>query len=576
VAYGSKWLDDGMDTVTVTSLPTLGLRLLASAFCVALSGFSLGWAITLPWTAGLIVAEVATWITATPQRRGQRPSPRQRLLYFLAVVWTNLVWWAFVLMLWFPGTPGLRVAAICLLAAQMAHGQAFAARSKVMLLMICGGPSVLLIVLCSLFAGFRGQEQVFVALGAVMSAAYTLRAGLANRRQAELLEASRAEAIAANQAKTSFLALMSHELRTPMTGVLGMARALEMEQLSPRQTQQVRILRRSGEGLLTLLNDILDVSKIEAGKLDLESVPFDLAAKVEHIGEHWSQAAEAKGLVLTCTLHPAEPTWLLGDPTRLRQIMMNLISNALKFTQVGEVALTVTVRDEPGGLARLEIAVSDTVVGMTPEAQARLFETFAQADASVARRFGGSGLGLSISRRLARMMGGDIGVVSRAGQGSTFTVDLRLPRCPAAPVVEDEAETVDLTGYRVLIVDDNATNRIVGQTLLEAFGCAVATADDGFDALVRLRAERFDAVLMDIHMPRMDGPAALAAIRAGEAGDPGIPVVALTADAMPGNIEALTRQGFDGVQAKPIVPEGLVAVLAGLRVSSGSGVTAEA
>ena len=568
MAGRSTWLDDGIDTVTVRSLPTLGLRLLASAFCVALSGFCLGWPITLPWTLALIVAEAATWITATPQRQARRPTQRQRLLYFLAVVWTNLVWWAFVLMLWFPGTPGLRIAAICLLAAQLAHAQAFAARSKLMLVMIGGGPSILLIVLCSFFSGVTGQERIFVALGAVMSAAYSLRAALANRKQSEALEASRAEAVAANQAKTSFLALMSHELRTPMTGVLGMARALEMEQLSPRQTRQVRILRRSGEGLLTLLNDILDVSKIEAGKLDLESTPFDLEAKVEHIREHWSQAAEAKGLVLTCALEPPGPTWLLGDPTRLRQIMMNLISNALKFTQVGEVALTVTVRDQPDGLAGLEIAVSDTGVGMTPEAQARLFEAFVQADASVARRFGGTGLGLSICRRLARMMGGDIGVVSRAGQGSTFTVDLRLPRCPAEPVVEDEAETIDLSGYRVLIVDDNATNRIVGQTLLEAFGCAVTTAEDGFEGLACLRAQRFDAVLMDIHMPRMDGSAALAAIRAGEAGDPAIPVVALTADAMPAMIEALTRQGFDGVQAKPIVPESLVAVLAGLRVGS--------
>jgi signal transduction histidine kinase len=566
----AKWLDDGMDTVTVTSLPTLGLRLLGSAFCVVMAGVNLGWAVTLPWTAAMVIAEVSTWITATPQRQGRRPTANQRLSYFLAVAWTNLVWWTYVLMLWFLGEPAMRLAAILLLIAQMAHGQSFASRSKPMFIMMGGGPAVLLVVLCGFFAGFRGVEQVFVAVGAVISAAYSLRATLANRRQAELLEASRAEAIAANQAKTSFLALMSHELRTPMTGVLGMARALEMEQLSPRQTQQVRILRRSGEGLLTLLNDILDVSKIEAGKLDLENVPFDLAAKVEHIREHWSQAAEAKGLVLTCTLHPSEPTWLLGDPTRLRQIMMNLISNALKFTEVGEVALTVTVRDEPDGQARLEIAVSDTGVGMTPEAQGRLFEAFAQADATVARRFGGTGLGLSICRRLARMMGGDIGVVSRAGQGSTFTVDLRLPRCPAEPTIEDKALTLDLTGYRVLIVDDNATNRIVGQTLLEAFGCAVATAEDGFEALARLRTERFDAVLMDIHMPRMDGLAALAAIRAGEAGDPAIPVVALTADVMSTTIETLTGQGFDGVQAKPIIPEALVEVLAGLRISSGS------
>ena len=552
MAYRSKWLDDGMDTVTVTSLPTLGLRLVASIFCVVLSGFSLGWGVTLPWTAALVVAEVSTWITATPQRRGLRPTSRQRLLYFLAVVWTNLVWWSFVLMLWFPGTPGLRIAAICLLAAQMAHGQAFAARSKVMLYMICGGPSALLVVLCSFFSGVTGQERIFVALGSVMSAAYTLRAGLANRRQAELLEASRAEAVAANQAKSSFLALMSHELRTPMTGVLGMARALEMEQLSPRQTQQVRILRRSGEGLLTLLNDILDVSKIEAGKLDLESVPFDLAAKVEHIREHWSQAAEAKGLVLTCALEPSGPTWLLGDPTRLRQIMMNLISNALKFTQAGEVALVVTVRDQPDGLAQLRIAVSDTGVGMTLEAQARLFEAFAQADASIARRFGGSGLGLSICRRLARMMGGDISVVSRAGQGSTFTVDLRLPRCPAEPELEEQTPTVDLTGYRVLIVDDNATNRIVGQTLLEAFGCTVTTAEDGFEALARLRAERFDAVLMDIHMPRMDGLAACEAIRALGGPASTVPIIALSADVMPQQIERCRRAGMVDHIAKPI------------------------
>ena len=568
MAYGSKWLDDGMDTVTVTSLPTLGLRLLGSAFCVVMAGVNLGWAVTLPWTAAMVIAEVSTWITATPQRRGQRPTARQRLLYFLAVAWTNLVWWTYVLGLWFLGGPAMRVAAILLLIAQMIHGQAFASRSKPMFIMMGGGPALMLVVLCGFFAGFKGQEQVFVALGAAISAVYSLRATLANRRQAELLETSRAEAVAANQAKSSFLALMSHELRTPMTGVLGMARALELERLSSRQTQQVRILRRSGEGLLTLLNDILDLSKVEAGKLDLESLPFDLAAEVEQVGEHWSQAAEAKGLLLTCVLEPAAPTWLLGDPTRLRQIMMNLLSNALKFTEAGEVRLAVRVADDADGVARLKIAVSDTGAGMSAADQARLFDAFAQADASVARRFGGSGLGLAICRRLARMMGGDIAVDSRKGLGSTFTVDLRLPRCEPAPKPADTTASLDLTGCRVLIVDDNATNRIVAQTLLEAFGCAVTTAEDGFDALARLRIQRFDAVLMDIHMPRMDGPAALAAIRAGESGDPAVPVVALTADVMTASVRSLKALGFDGVQPKPIDPEGLVAALAGLRTTA--------
>ncbi|MBP6545287.1 MAG: response regulator, partial [Phenylobacterium sp.] len=381
-------------------------------------------------------------------------------------------------------------------------------------------------------------------------------------RNAEALESAQREAVEANQAKSAFLAMMSHELRTPMNGVLGMEHALKQTRLDDRQAAQVEMLIRSGDGLMAILNDILDVSKIEAGKLELEEIAFDLSEVGARVIDLWRETASAKGLALSYELAPGAPRWLAGDPNRIRQIMLNLVSNALKFTQDGEVRLTVRpVIAQGEDTARFEIAVSDTGIGITPDQQARLFQSFAQADAATTRKFGGTGLGLAICRQLTDLMGGEITVESEPDRGSVFRVTLELPRADAVDLAEPEAESGGLSHLTLLVAEDNPINQAVVRAVLEAVGARLETANDGVEALDMLRERTFDLVLMDVHMPRMDGIEALRRIRAGETGDARQPVIALTADAMPGEDQTLMAHGFDDVQPKPIQPMALIAAI---------------
>ena len=307
---------------------------------------------------------------------------------------------------------------------------------------------------------------------------------------------------------------------------------------------------------MTILNDILDLAKIEAGKFDVVSRPFDLRQAISRTGDLWSQAAGEKGLAFVCDLAPDLPHWTAGDDARLRQILQNLISNAVKFTTAGEVRLMV----RRAGEREIEFVVSDTGLGIEEAALSALFQGFSQADSSIARRFGGTGLGLAISRELARLMGGDITVESRIGEGSRFTLRLPLAAVASCDVEPDLATSAAPDEMRVLVVDDNATNQEVARALLEAVGVTVSTASSGVEALETLDASAFDVVLMDIHMPGMSGIETLAAIRA--AGRDTLPVVALTADAMAGERERLLALGFDGYLSKPIEPAALVRALA--------------
>jgi signal transduction histidine kinase/ActR/RegA family two-component response regulator len=368
-------------------------------------------------------------------------------------------------------------------------------------------------------------------------------------RTAQLSEQT-ALALAANAAKSQFLAMMSHELRTPMNGVLGLAQALKLSTLTPEQMSQVEMIVRSGDSLMTILNDILDVSKIEAGKLELEAAPFDLIEVGQSVHDLWAHLASEKGVALAYQVDPETPRWVLGDPTRVRQIMQNLVSNAIKFTQAGRVNIRIAPH-----MSGVRIEVSDTGIGMTLEQQGRLFQSFTQADASTTRRFGGTGLGLSICKQLSELMGGNVSLISAAGEGSTFTV--HLPLCAAEPpeVRPDSDDTLDrppLAGVRVLVVDDNPINLAVARAILEAVGADITTASDGSDALALLASTSFDVVLMDLQMPRMDGGEAVAQIRSGQAGLATIPVIALTADVLGGGDDALIKLGFDAVQTKPI------------------------
>ncbi len=383
------------------------------------------------------------------------------------------------------------------------------------------------------------------------------------RRNLALVAATR-DAHVASDAKSAFLATMSHEIRTPLNGVLGMAQAMAMEPLSEAQRGRLDVVRQSGEALLAILNDVLDLSKIEAGKLELESIDFDLAEVMQGAYAAFTHQANSKGLSFSLDVRGAEGTYR-GDPTRIRQILYNLISNALKFTAVGEIRVWAEAMDDG-----LKLSVSDTGEGVAADKLAALFTKFTQADASTTRRFGGTGLGLSICRELAALMGGTIEATSSPGAGSVFTLTLKLPRVgeARAPAVLPSPETAGAVHasrtMRVLVAEDNQMNQLVVRTLLHQVGVDAVVVANGALAVEAWEGGAWDLILMDAQMPVMDGLHATRAIRALEAasGRARTPIVALTANAMAHQVAHYLDAGMDAHVAKPIEAAALFAVLA--------------
>ncbi len=371
------------------------------------------------------------------------------------------------------------------------------------------------------------------------------------KQQAEHLRLARDQAEEATRAKSRFLATMSHEIRTPLNGVLGMAQAMANDELSPRQRERLGVIHKSGEALLSILNDILDISKIEAGKLEIETVSFDLEEAVVAIHSIFEGVAAAKNVDLLHSIEEDAVGAYLGDPMRLRQILMNLLSNALKFTERGSVRLDVSTID-----GTLQFVVRDSGIGMTPDQLANLFQKFTQADVSTTRKYGGTGLGLAICQELAALMGGTLDAVSTLDEGSTFTLRLPLERCeapasaPAAAAVEKDQHD-DL---RVLVAEDNAVNQLVLKTLLAQAGVEPVVVDNGVQAVEAWSRAEWDVILMDVQMPQMDGLMATQEIRTRERiqGRSRTPIIALTANAMAHQVREYLEAGMDGFVAKPI------------------------
>ena len=533
------------------------------------------WAVGLLAVLGPITA--ALWFFGTIAAGALRGAVEKRIservgagwgLIFPAVATATTAAWATApLMAWFSGHPFGQPLAMTLLVSGYVLVFAQLRSSPKQAVVISSPYGVAAAVIAAslwgtdLFWAFMGVVP-FTAAGLVVLVLMTMlleeRIRAFQEHQAHLieeLESARDRANAASEAKSSFLGVISHELRTPMNGVLGAAQLLGATRLEPTQREYLSIIRNSGDNLLSLLNDILDMTKIEAGKMTFEVVDVSVEDLHKRVTGPFQAQAEAKGLTFSTRFEGDAPAVVRGDPLRVCQVIHNLLSNAVKFTDSGEVAYTVRSERVGDDHVRFEFAVRDSGAGIAPDDLERLFQPFTQVDASSTRRFGGTGLGLTISRRMANIMGGDITVESTLGEGSTFTFSVEAEVVEwtreeaAAPIA---AEVEDGRSLSVLVVEDHPVNRMIIEAWMSSAGHRSATAENGQIAIDMAAGQSFDLIVMDVNMPVMDGLTATRAIRAGGGTNAGTPIVVLSASARTEDHEAGLEAGADAYLNKPI------------------------
>lgn len=565
--------DERLDEVAADIRRLGPSRVFSGCLGATIVALGLGYRMALAWLASFLVAEGLAWLATRDFGKGRPGTRRERAAFVLAAIPVNGSWAALATLLWMHGSDRLKIAAVAIWCGQLVFTQQYRHQPLALLIISALAPVVCLIVFPFFFLAGSDPLTQATRWSLVLLIGVTLNVALRNRAAARRMDEltrglrdERERALEAARAKSTFIAVTSHELRTPMNGLLGMAHALERSNLDPTQRQQVELMIKSGDSLMQLLNDVLDLSRVEAGKVELVPEAIDPRAIVGDVVDAWRDAAEAKGLSLFARFDIEVPAWVRADPLRIRQVLTNLVSNAVKFTAQGHVRVSVSA--EPVGDPRddehlIRFMVCDTGPGVPPEAADRVFDSFTQADETISRGYGGAGLGLAISRSLARQLGGDLVLRPGSGGGACFVLSIRAATVqpPVALQPEPEVEDEALDQIHVLMAEDNAINQLVVRTMLEPAGVALTVVENGQEALEAMSRRRYDCVLMDINMPVMDGITALEAIRAGRAGDPALPVIALTASAMAGDRERFLGMGFDDYLGKPVRPADLITAI---------------
>ena len=561
--------DTGFAQVAQVRFKELRTRLGLAAFIGATAWFFLPGIWPAVWFGAVVLSQVVDWAVFRRYRMHPEWMPdRGYLILSCAVtaigvaIYSGIAAW-----LWFDGGEIGRAFALVQVAGGLLHVSLHMHQARPLLISAVATHGAYFLGLPVVSAILTGHwQELLIAIGCLLYMSHLVVAVRQSNATTSLLQGAkeqaqdaRARAEEASAAKSDFLAVISHEIRTPMNAVISAGNLLRRTELTAQQAEHVSMLTEAGDVLMGLLNDVLDVSKIEAGKMVLETEDVDVRARLASLARLWEPRAAANGVELVVEAAAEVPECVRTDPLRLQQILFNLISNAVKFTQQGRITVAVDWID-----GALTVAVTDTGCGIPADRLAHIFDSFEQADAGTTRRYGGTGLGLSISRKLSEIMGGGLGVESVEGQGSTFTLSLPMEVSVSRPAEKtaDEMEAGALSGCSILAADDHEMNRRILNLLLEPHGCRLTLVENGAEAVEAAAVERFDAILMDMQMPVMDGLEATRRLRQGGGVNAGTPIIALTANALDVHRQAWEAAGVQAFLTKPIDPVVLAQTLA--------------